>query len=52
MSCGLIENEMSQLTEFSYKLMQTESDKFKSAVHMIQDYYYAIEDRLIPDAPE
>lgn len=32
--------------------MQAETDKFRQAAHLVQDYYFSIENRLIPDAPE
>lgn len=31
--------------------MQAEVDKFKTQVQIIQDYYHAIEEKLIPEAP-
>lgn len=33
-------------------MMQIEADKFRSAVNLTQDYYYTIEEKLIPDPPE
>jgi len=33
-------------------MMQIEADKFRSAVNLTQDYYYSIEEKLIPDPPE
>jgi hypothetical protein len=52
MTNGWIEFELEQVTNISQNLMQSEVDKFRSAVHLLQDYYYAIEDRLVPDPPE
>ena len=31
--------------------MQSEVDKFKTVIQIIQDYYHAIEEKLIPEAP-
>jgi hypothetical protein len=31
--------------------MQTEVDKFKSSVQLLHDYYHAVEDKLVPEAP-
>ena len=31
--------------------MQSEVDKFKSSVQIIHDYYHAIEEKLVPEAP-
>lgn len=31
--------------------MQAEVDKFKSSIQIIHDYYHAIEEKLIPEAP-
>jgi hypothetical protein len=31
--------------------MQTEVDKFKGSIQLLQDYYHAFEDKLIPEAP-
>lgn len=33
-------------------MMQLEADKFRAAVNLTQDYYNAIEDKLISDPPE
>lgn len=52
MSCGWIENELENVTGYAKTMMQAQVDRFKSSVHLLQDYYYAIENRLIADAPE
>lgn len=52
MNNGWIEFELTQVTTMAQNLMQAEVDKFRSCAQLIQDYYYAIEDRLVPDAPE
>ena len=31
--------------------MQAEVDKFKVSIQILHDYYHAIEDKLIPEAP-
>lgn len=32
--------------------MQCEIDKFKGIIQLIHDYYHAIDEKLIPEAPE
>jgi len=32
--------------------MQSEIDKFKGTIQLTHDYYHAIEEKLIPEAPE
>lgn len=32
-------------------LMQSEVDKFRSSIQILQDYYHAFEDKLIPEPP-
>lgn len=32
--------------------MQSEIDKFKGTIQLIHDYYHAIEEKVIPEAPE
>lgn len=32
--------------------MQTEVDKFRSSVQLIQDFYHAFEDKLVPELPQ
>lgn len=43
---------MLKVTEYAQRMMQIEADKFWSAVNLTHDYYYAIEEKLIPDPPE
>ena len=31
--------------------MQSEVDRFRSSVQLIQDYYHAFEDKLVPELP-
>lgn len=52
MENGWIEFELTQVTTMAQNLMQSEVDKFRSCTHLLQDYYYAIESRLVPDPPE
>ena len=52
MENGWVEFELEQVTFMAKNLMQAEVDKFRSCSHLLQDYYYAIEDRLIADPPE
>lgn len=33
-------------------MMQSEIDKFKGTIQLTHDYYHAIEEKLIPEAPE
>lgn len=33
-------------------MMQAEIDKFKGTVQLLHDYYHAVEDKLVPEAPE
>jgi hypothetical protein len=49
---GWVEFELKQMTHMAQSLMQAEIDKFRSSVFLIQDYYHAIEEKLVPDAPE
>jgi hypothetical protein len=48
---GWIEHELEVLTLASQRLMQNEVDKFRGLVQLLQDYYYAIEEKLIPEPP-
>ena len=34
------------------KLMQTEVDKFRTSIQLIHDYYFAIDEKLVCEAPE
>lgn len=52
MENGWIEFELEQVTSMAQNLMQGEIDKFRNSVNLLQDYYYAIEDKLIPDPSE
>ena len=33
-------------------MMQSEIDKFKATIQLLHDYYHAVDDKLIPEAPE
>lgn len=49
---GWIEHELEILTSAGQRLMQTEVDRFKSCIQLIHDYYHAIDEKLVPEAPE
>lgn len=51
MESGWVEHELSFLVNSAQSLMQAEVDKFKSSVQILQDYYHAFEDKLIPEPP-
>jgi hypothetical protein len=52
MENGWVEFELQQVTAISQYMMQSEVDKFRNSASLLQDYYYAIEDRLVSDPPE
>lgn len=52
MESGWIENQQEYLTSCAQFMMQSEIDKFKGIVQLIHDYYHAIEEKVIPEAPE
>jgi len=52
MESGWIEFSLEQLTSTAQLMMQCEIDKFKSTIQIIHDYYHAIDEKLIPEAPE
>lgn len=52
MENGWIEFELDHVTSIAQHLMQAEIDKFRNSANLLQDYYYAVENRLIPDPPE
>lgn len=33
-------------------MMQAEIDKFKGTIQLLHDYYHAVEEKLVPEAPE
>jgi hypothetical protein len=33
-------------------MMQSEIDKFKGTIQLVHDYYHAVDEKLIPEAPE
>lgn len=51
MESGWIEHELTFLVNSAQSLMQAEVDKFKSSITVLQDYYHAFEDKLIPEPP-
>jgi len=51
MESGWIEHELAFMVSSAQGLMQAEVDKFRSSIQIIQDYYHAFEDKLIPEAP-
>lgn len=51
MESGFVEFNLEFLTQIAQQLMQAEVDKFKTQVQITHDYYHAVEEKLIPDAP-
>ena len=51
MESGFIEFNLDFLTTIAQQLMQAEVDKFKSSIQILHDYYHAIEEKLITEAP-
>lgn len=51
MESGWVEHELSFMVTSALSLMQSEVDKFKSSIQILHDYYHALEDKLIPEAP-
>jgi len=49
---GYIEQEQELLSQATMKLMQTEVDKFRTSIQLIHDYYFAIDEKLVSEAPE
>ena len=52
MESGGVEFSLNLLTNCAKQLMQAELDKFKICVQLLQDYYHAIEDKVLPEAPQ
>lgn len=52
MQNGWVEYELEQVTKMAQHMMQAEVEKFRNSTSLLQDYYYAIEERLVPDPPE
>lgn len=52
MESGGVEFSLNFLTNCAKQLMQAELDKFKISVQLLQDYYHAIEDKILPDSPQ
>lgn len=51
MQIGWIEYELDLMTTSAQKFMQTEVDRFRASIQLLQDYYHAIDERLIAEAP-
>ena len=51
MESSWIENELAFVVQSAQQLMQTEVDKFRAGVQLIQDFYHAFEDKLVPELP-
>lgn len=49
---GYIEQEQELLSQATQKLMQTEVDKFRTSIQLIHDYYFAIDEKLVSEAPD
>jgi hypothetical protein len=52
MESGWVEFSLEYLTSCAQQMMQSEIDKFKGTIQLVHDYYHAIEEKLIPEAPE
>ena len=52
MKSDTVEFTQAFLTTCAKQLMQSELDKFKISIQILQDYYHAIEEKLIPEAPQ
>ena len=52
MESGWVEFSLEYLTTCAQQMMQSEIDKFKATIQLLHDYYHAVEEKLIPEAPE
>jgi hypothetical protein len=52
MESGWVEFSLEYLTSCAQQMMQAEIDKFKGTIQLVHDYYHAVEDKLVPEAPE
>lgn len=52
MESGWVEFSLEYLTTCAQQMMQSEIDKFKGSIQLVHDYYHAIDEKLIPEAPE
>jgi len=50
MDSGTCESALAFVTTVAQQLMQAELDKFKISIQILQGYYHAIEEKLIPEA--
>lgn len=51
MESGTVESSQALITTVAQQLMQAELDKFKVSIQIMNDYYHAIDDKVIPEAP-
>lgn len=51
MESGFVEFNLEFMTQIAQQLLQAEVDKFKTSIQIVHDYYHAIEEKLIPEAP-
>lgn len=51
MESGWVEFQLEHFTACASQMMQCEIDKFKGTVQLIHDYYHAIEEKVVPEAP-
>lgn len=52
MDSGWIEFQLQYFTICAQQMMQCEIDKFKGTIQLIHDYYHAVEEKVVPQAPE
>jgi len=52
MDSGWVEFSLEYLTSCAQQMMQSEIDKFKGTIQLVHDYYHAVDEKLIPEAPE
>lgn len=52
MESGWVEFSLEYLTSCAQQMMQAEIDKFKGTIQLLHDYYHAVEEKLVPEAPE
>jgi len=52
MESGWVEFQLEYFSTCAQHMMQSEIDKFKATIQLVHDYYHAVDDKLIPEAPE
>jgi len=52
MDSGWVEFSLEYLTSCAQQMMQSEIDKFKGTIQLLHDYYHAVEEKVVPEAPE